>query len=148
MSIFTTNKSRWEQIASTCKDYYFKEAILNLFIPFKVSLKKFVINMNCMEIGNSYSYEYSSASTLHLGEWCMLPQYQLPLGYEMWFYAAFPDVACWVMTTPGRAKVEPIIDGFPEDDLTGSNGRFRVPVLKAIVQAYVDSSRIPLETSN
>lgn len=145
---FNSNKSQWEKIASQCDDYYFKEAIESLFIPFKVSLKKFAINMNCMEIGNSYSYEYSSPSTPHLGDWCMMPQWERPLGYAEWFYAAFPDVASWVMTAPGRKAVEAALAGIPDDEYSGSNCRLRIPILKRVVQAFVNNSRFPLETSN
>lgn len=143
-----SSKSKWEKMADQCGDSYFRDGIRTLFIPYKISPKKFVINLNCMEIGNSYSYEYQSASTMTLGEWCMMPQWQRPMGFTEWFLAAFPDVAYWMQTAPGHDYVSEKFDNLPEYEIIDSSvRRFRISFLKQLIDAYLSKSKLPLETA-
>lgn len=136
---FNSNKSNWQKIANSSNDYYFKEAINNLMIPFNISVKKFIINLDCLESGSSYSHEYSSGCTYHCISWVDMPSYQRPLGFDVWFLAAFPDVAYWAQDSRTKKELEKATEHIPEGDWSYSNGRATVPVLKILIQAYLDS---------
>lgn len=152
---FNSNKSKWQKIANNSNDYHFKEAIINLMIPFDISVKKFIINLDCLENGESYSHEYSSGCTFHCINWVDIPFYNRPLGYDTWFLAAFPDVAYWTQDSRAMNEIKKATEHIPEGDWNYSNGRMTVPVLKILIQAYLNSNvrltthpRNFLETSN
>jgi len=144
---FNSSKSKWERLASQCDDDYFRQGIRELFIPFKISPKKFAINLNCMEIGNSYSYDYCAASTMTLGEWCMMPQWERPMGFAEWFLAGFPDVAYWLQTAPGHKAMDEFRNLSDNELIDANVRRFKVSFLKKLVYTYLQNSKLPLETA-
>ena len=56
LDFLKTSKTLWNEMASECKDAYFKEAILELFIPFDLSIRKCSANMQCIKTGGEESW--------------------------------------------------------------------------------------------
>lgn len=143
-----SSKSKWEKVASESHDGYFRDGIRTLIIPFKVSPKKFAINADCMEIGNTYSYNYCSGCTLSMQEWCLMPQWNRPMGFPDWFLIAFPDVALWLQHQDGRNFANSNFGDIPDSEIMDKNvGRFKISFLKQLIEAYLKRKKLPLETA-
>ena len=133
---FSSNKSKWNQMATSCRDYKLSDAIQKLFIPYDISVEKFVINMDCFNNSCDYSHEYGCGCTYSMLNWTNMPHWELPMGFPHWFYAAFPDVAKWCGTENAREYLEPIINR-EDSELSDSDCRLKVYVLKQVVDAYL-----------
>ena len=146
--LFNSNKSRWKQFAESCDDLQFRNAVLEMFIPFNISINKYVINADCFENNSIYSNEYSRYSTPSMEDWALIPSYNLPLGIPTWFYPAFPDVATWIATPEAGKHVEAITEGKSSYELNEHNGKIRISILRQIVDAYIKATRNRLEVTD
>ena len=147
---FKSNKSKWQELANSCTDYKFKSAIIDLFIPYKISLSKFLVNKDCFEQRHSYSYTYGQGSTFSMVHWAeTLNIWELPLGFPHWFYFAFPDVAKWASEDRSSKKVlQSIFDTMHGDDNHDSDGRLNISSLKKVVEAYINITHLRLEVAD
>lgn len=136
---FNSNKSNWKKIAESTNDLHFKEAINDLMIPFNISVRKFIINLDCIENGDPYSREFSSGCTFHCTYWANMPFFHWPLGFERWFLAAFPDVAHWAQDRRAIKECENAMNHIPEKYRNYEGGRFTIPALEIFIQTYLKS---------
>lgn len=148
--MFFFNKSKWEKLQ---EDYsiqaYFREGIAKLMIPFKIDIKKFCVNLDCFENRYSYSYKYGQGSTfsmISLAE--AIDTWNLPLGYPNWFYAAFPDVVCWLLTKEGFDAVDQQCRAINDTEAVDPNSRkLKVDILRLLVDNYLEVKSKKLEVS-
>lgn len=146
--MFFFDRNTWKKAQ---EDYsnsaYFREGIAKLMIPYRIDIKKYNVNLDCFKNRYSYSHKYSQGSTfsmIHLAE--DIESWNLPLGYPDWFYAAFPDVVCWLLTKEGLDVAEQHFGA--ADDITDPNsGKFKVDVLKAMIELYLVVKSKNLEVS-
>lgn len=142
LDFLKTSKTLWNEMASECKDAYFKEAILELFIPFDLSIRKCSANMQCIKTGGEESW----GATPTAKYWSTTGPWDRPMGYDIWFYANFPDVAYWACSEQGLLHLKRLFGGLPKEQFIGSNDKITVPYLKKIIQAYIDYTHKRLET--
>lgn len=147
--MFFFDKATWKKAQ---EDYsnsaYFREGIAKLMIPYKIDMKKFNVNFDCFKNRYSYSHKYSQGSTfsmIQLAEY--LDVWNLPMGYPDWFYAAFPDVVCWLLSKEGLNTAEQQLGAL--DDVEDPNsGKLKIDILKALVELYLIIKSKKLEVSN
>lgn len=143
-----SSKSKWEKIASESKDGYFRDGIRTLIIPYKVSLKWFTINAECLESGNTYNSNFYTGCTLSMQDWCDKPSCFRPVGFPDWFLIAFPDVALWMQGARGKNYYCKHFDDIPESEVIDQNNhRFKISFLKKLIDAYIATEKLPLETA-
>ena len=56
--MFFFDKAKWNKVKEG-QSPYFCNAVDSLMIPYKINFQKFLVNMDCMQNGHSYSYNYS-----------------------------------------------------------------------------------------
>ena len=72
----------------------------------------------------------NATETIH---W-MASIFNQPLGYDKWFMTAYPDVVKWFSNLE-EGKIIFII-GIPTQDCMDENGKFKLLILRKIVDAY------------
>jgi len=129
---------------------YFCRAVDSLMIPYKINFQKFLVNMDCMQNGHSYSYNYSQGSTFSMIYFAEeINSWELPLGFPDWFYWAFPDVVYWIIKEDGVKEMHAQFENLSETELIDSSeGRFRIKVLKDIIDLYRSKTGRRLEVSD
>jgi hypothetical protein len=141
------NSLKWNIVKG--KDPSLDEAIEKMFIPYKIKFNMFVVNMDCFSTGNSYSYKYGMKCSQKMVYFVDIPTYDLPLGFPYWFYWAFPDIAYWIIERNGIQTIKekiPELEEMSHDEMNDpSTGRMRVPVLKKLVDCYLNNISNKLE---
>ena len=119
-------------------------------IPYKINFQKFLVNMDCMQNGHSYSYNYSQGSTFSMIFFAEeINSWELPLGFPDWFYWAFPDVVYWIIKDDGARFMHEKFEKLSEAELIDtSEGRFRIRILKDIIDLYRSKTGRRLEVSD
>ena len=145
-----SNESKWKAVLNDNSiDYKFRNAVSELFIPNKISYKKYLINQDCFNNRHSYSYKYSHGSTYNMIYWAEhIEMYNLPLGYPHWFYYAFPDVATWAMSNEGRAILGPLFEDIDDNDFVDSDRRMKISIMKKMIDAYKSTTNKRLEVTD
>lgn len=147
--MFFFDKSKWNKLKEG-QSSYFCNAVDNLMIPYKINFNKFVVNMDCMQNGHSYSYNYSQGSTFSMIYFAEdINSWELPLGFPDWFYWAFPDVVYWIIKDNGAKEIDEKFNNLSEIELIDSSeGRFRIKILKAIIDLFISKTGKRLEVSD
>ena len=147
--MFFFDKSKWNKVKEG-QSPYFCNAVDNLMIPYKVNFQKFLVNMDCMQNGHSYSYNYAQASTFSMVFFAEeINSWELPLGFPEWFYWAFPDVTYWIIKDNGANEIGNIMGNLSDNELIDSSeGRFRIRILKEIIELYKSKTGRRLEVSD
>ena len=147
--MFIFDKSKWNKVKEG-QSPYFCNAVDSLMIPYKINFQKFVVNMDCMQNGHSYSYNYSQGSTF-----CMIyfaeeiSPLELPLGFPDWFYWAFPDVVYWIIKDDGAKEVRAKFGNLSDEELIDSSeNRLRIRILKDLIDLYKSKTGKRLEVSD
>ena len=147
--MFFFDKAKWNKVKEG-QSPYFCNAVDSLMIPYQINFQKFLVNMDCMQNGHSYSYNYSQGSTF-----CMIyfaeeiSPLELPLGFPDWFYWAFPDVVYWIIKDDGANYMHDKFENLSETELIDSSeGRFRIRILKDIIDLYRSKTGRRLEVSD
>ena len=145
-NMFIFDKSKWIKSKDGQPSYYCS-AVDNLMIPYKISCKKFLVNMDCMSNGYSYSFNYSQASTFSMVFFAEgIKSWELPLGFPDWFYWAFPDVAYWLIKENGMDVIMKRFKNLGEDEISDpSNGRIKISLLKEFIELYKSMTGKQLE---
>jgi len=147
--MFFFDKTKWNKVKEG-QSPYFCRAVDSLMIPYKINFQKFLVNMDCMQNGHSYSYNYSQGSTFSMIYFAEeINSWELPLGFPDWFYWAFPDVVYWIIKEDGVKEMHAQFENLSETELIDSSeGRFRIKILKDIIDLYRSKTGKKLEVSD
>lgn len=121
-------------------------AITELFIPYKISIVKFNVNLDATSDPYRYFiYDENTLFSKSLRTFQQDPTLKA-FGYPDWFYLAFPDVAIWAIRGDGNKTIKEQFKDLSENDLV-SNRSIRLEHLKTIISLYIHNVKRPLEVS-
>ena len=73
----------------------------------------------------------------------------MPLGFPDWFYWAFPDVVYWIIKDDGAKEVRAKFGNLSDEELIDSSeNRFRIRILKDLIDLYKSKTGKRLEVSD
>lgn len=118
-------------------DVYFKTAITELYLYYKISPMKVNLNLGYIQESDFYTDLFLDiAPSLKR----LKPMFSnIPLGYPRWFLISFPDVLFWAMNENNQMF---IINNLKDDN----DGKFlSINSLKFIIELYLERTKKQLE---
>lgn len=124
--------AQWRELASDVQvPIYFRTTIEDFFIPYRISLKKFLVNRDAYN-SPTFIIEYDGSPLLSKTLKIFLEDPSLrAMGYPSWFYQSFPDVAMWAIKGNGNVIVKQMFSNLTEGAVV-VDGQLRPEILKKI----------------
>ena len=145
--MFLLSKIAWKRMENEVSiPRYFREGITKLMLPYKIDMDLFETNIDCFNTRSSQSCKTGKSCTNSLVN-ILNERFNLPLGYPNWFYAAFPDVASWLITDEGMSYLK---NSFSDsDDIVDSESdKVKIDILRQLVEVYKSKKCTKLELSD
>lgn len=137
----------WTELANDSEvPLSMRSAISELFIPYKISIKKFHVNQDATS--DPFRYLMYDTNTLFSKTLKIFQQNPTlkAVGYPNWFYLAFPDVALWAIKGNGNKIIKEQFNNLSEDELISDN-IIRLKYIKKIINLYSQNTAKVLEVS-
>jgi len=125
----------------------FKNVIKDFLVPYKISLLKFFLNKEYYEDPFPVDMQNNHKQIAPSLRIIKKNPSEVAMGYPIWFFVAFPDVALWAMKGDGHDLIIKRFGHLTEEDLIYNN-EIRPVILDETIKLYQDFTKKPLECKN